>query len=220
MPQTSSPKIKQKRETMKQNEPPDAKSKAATLKSAGSCGQSGGQQRPSPMSRVTRLDSTDRAKVAPSGYPDNQHSKDKNCGCHTCVRELAVIKYQPLDPKGSFTAHFKDCVGHLKIQSHTDPESHPVSCLCKTHLERGWSSSSSGNLSVASSQPVVRKISGVVSNIMKKLEHSRAKETTRLPPPTASVGGRAASTSRTVQAEHKRRNSIVNTVKERRPKNG
>ena len=50
MPQTSSPKNKQKRETIKQNEPPDAKSKAATLKSAGSCGQSGGQLRLSPMS--------------------------------------------------------------------------------------------------------------------------------------------------------------------------
>ena len=220
MLQTSSPKNKQKRETIKQNEPQDEKIKAETSKSAGSCGPSGGQQHPSPMSRVTRLEPSVRAKVAPNGYPDNQHSKNKNCGCHTCVRELAVIKCQPLDPKGSFTAQFKDCVGHLKIQSHTDPDSHPASCLCKTHLERGWSSSSSGNIIVPSSQPAVKKISGVVSNIMKKLEPSRAKEAIRLPPQTASAGGRASGTSRTVHAEYKRRNSITNTGKREDPRTG
>ena len=140
MPHTSSPKSspksKPKSESVKPKQQKTSR-KSQIPNNAGTGGQ-GGAQHPSPMSRVTRLDSSGWVKAASGNYPDNQHARRNDCGCHSCIRELAVVKFQPIDRKRNFSTWFKDRVGNLRIYSPTDPKSHPEACLCKTHLEREW----------------------------------------------------------------------------------
>ena len=70
----------------------------------------------SPMSWVKRLDSV-KVKTPIGCFIDKQHSYKTNCGCHTCIRELAVIKYQPTVQKRKFFQQFQDSVGEHPICS-------------------------------------------------------------------------------------------------------
>ena len=67
---------------------------------------------------------------------DGQHQDESNCGCHRCIRELAITKLEPLTPGNELSATFRACVKKLKIYRFTTLKSHPSGCLCKTHLER------------------------------------------------------------------------------------
>ena len=200
---TSSPKPQREKFRIKEkNEMPDKPNKASNAEGAGSIAAVVAQQ-PSPMSRVTRLDSG-WVRAALGSCPDNQHSDKKDCGCHACIRELAVIKFQPTDRKKNFPEWFREHVGNLQIYSHTELDSHPESCLCKTHLEKEWRASSSGSTDTTPTPPpVVQKKAGLVTNILKKLDPSRTGKMSRLPLPTVPAVGHRLGGNRTSHQDKK-----------------
>ena len=210
LPQTSSPKPR--RESVKSKARQETSSKTR-ISGSSEVSSSGGAQQPSPMSRVTRLEPSSWAKAVSASYPDNQHAKKSDCGCHTCIRELAVIKHQPTDRKGSFSTWFKDRVGSLHIYFQTDPKSHPESCLCKTHLEEEWALLNPKNRKAPIPQPTTHKRPGVVSTLLKKLDPSRTGGMTRQPLSVDSAGNRASGTSRTPHQDLKQREPNVTTGK-------
>ena len=219
LPQTSSPKAKAKSGDLKSMECRESLGRTHTQKSASvNCPTT--TQQPSPMSRVTCLDTSKQGKVALRKHPDNQHLDKSDCGCHTCIRELAVIKYQPIDRKGAFSHQFKECVGNRQIYSLTDLKLHPESCLCKTHLEKEWSHSSPGSGKAPSPQATVQKITGVVSSLLKKLEPNRAEGTSRLPRPTESARNHASGTNRTPHQDNKLREANTAPSKREDPRTG
>ena len=67
---------------------------------------------------------------------DGQHQDADNCGCHHCIKELAITKLEPLTPGKELSAGFRACVKRLKIYRCTALKSHPSGCLCRTHLEK------------------------------------------------------------------------------------
>ena len=145
-------------------------------------------QHPSPMSRVHRLASPGWVRAASGSNPDMQHYEKSNCGCHACIKEMAVVKMLPTDRKGSFPAWFRDHVGERYIYSRTETNSHPKNCICKTHLEEEWEAKKRGFLKAPTPQPPVPKLTGKVSAVLKKLDPSRAGGLTRLPIPTTKTG--------------------------------
>ena len=132
---TNSPNPKREEKITKQKE--EAAHKPGTPKNADGTGPNIAQC-PSPMSRVHRLDSPGWVREASDSNPDKQHYDKSNCGCHACIKELAVVKLLPTDRKASFPLWFRDHVGERYIYSQTNPNSHPKNCLCKTHLEKEW----------------------------------------------------------------------------------
>ena len=67
---------------------------------------------------------------------DRQHQDANNCGCHRCIRELAITKLEPMTPGRELSANFRLCVKRLKIYHSTALKSHHSGCLCRTHLEK------------------------------------------------------------------------------------
>ena len=104
---------------------------------------------PSPMSRVQRLDKMQGA--VPKNYQtkkkttqmktDGQHTNKPDCGCHTCITELAVIKNEPKELDQKYSKQFKKDVRRRKIHNKKPMANHPEACKCKSHLEKSWDSS-------------------------------------------------------------------------------
>ena len=83
------PKTKREEEAAKGKE--EAEHKPSTSKDADRGGPST-VQHPSPMSRVHCLDSPRWVRAALGSNPNKQHYNKDNCGCHACIKELAVVK--------------------------------------------------------------------------------------------------------------------------------
>ena len=101
----------------------------------------------SPLSRVQILDkpgvtskekpqSKKAPKISREQRSDGQHIPADNCGCHTCVLKLAIIKNEIIKPDRKFSRRFLDQVKKLKIHLHTSLTSHPKDCICKMHTEK------------------------------------------------------------------------------------
>ena len=67
---------------------------------------------------------------------DGQHTSVDNCGCHSCILKLAIIKNETIRPDRKFSRRFLDQVKKLKIHHHTSLTSHLQDCICKTHIEK------------------------------------------------------------------------------------
>ena len=67
---------------------------------------------------------------------DGQHLSADNCGCHSCIFKLAIIKNEIIRPDRKFSRRFLDQVKKLKIFNHTSLTSHPQDCICKMHIEK------------------------------------------------------------------------------------
>ena len=101
---------------------------------------------PSPMSRVQCLDKMQGAVSKGSQSKqktsqiksDGQHANKPDCGCHTCISELAVIKNEPKDPDLKFSKQFRNDVRRKKIYNRKSITNHPEGCKCKSHLEKMW----------------------------------------------------------------------------------
>ena len=70
---------------------------------------------------------------------DGQHANKPDCGCHTCLSELAVIKNEPKE-LGKYSKQFKNEVRRKKIYSKKPITNHPLVCKCKSHWEKMWDS--------------------------------------------------------------------------------
>ena len=98
------------------------------------------------MSRVQCLDKMQGAvtkgsqikKKTPQMNPDGQHTNKTDCGCHTCVSELAVIKNEPRESDQKYSKQFKNEVRRKKIYNKKPMANHPEVCKCKSHLEKMW----------------------------------------------------------------------------------
>ena len=124
MPQTSSPKPKRetsrrsrngtnfpqnKREEDAAKQKEEAAHKRSTSKDANRSGPNT-VQHPSPMSRVHRVDSPVWVRAAAGNNADKQYYNKDNCGCHACIKELAVMKMlREIFPLGSETM-WENCI--------------------------------------------------------------------------------------------------------------
>ena len=103
----------------------------------------------SPLSQVQTLDKSGafpkektQSKRAPKisrekeKRTDGQHVSDDNCGCHSCILKLAIIKNEIIRPDRKFSKRFLDQVKKLRIHHHTSLIAHPQDCICKMHVER------------------------------------------------------------------------------------
>ena len=74
-------------------------------------------QPPSPMSSVQMLDKGKCVKTRTQPpKSDNQHMPTRsNCGCNASIRELMVVKNQPVGPKAVFSKEFKELVQKMKL---------------------------------------------------------------------------------------------------------
>ena len=103
----------------------------------------------SPLSQVQALDKTGaipkeitQSKRVPKisrereRRTDGQHFSVDNCGCHSCIFRLAIIKNEIIRPDRKFSRRFLDQGKKLKIHHHTSLTSHPQDCICKMHIEK------------------------------------------------------------------------------------
>ena len=103
---------------------------------------------PSPLLKVYLLDKTTGAipKTIPkankikkgetTGQSDGQHRDVGNCGCHTCVTELAIIRQEPLEEGKRITLKFREQLKKRIIYNHTLLKTHPTPFMCITYMER------------------------------------------------------------------------------------
>ena len=74
---------------------------------------------------------------------DGQHRDVSNCGCHRCIHELSITKMEKVTPGQGVSEKLRDLIKSRRIYKSTSLNTHPTSCLCKTHLERGFTQKSS-----------------------------------------------------------------------------
>ena len=100
------------------------------------------------MSRVQCLDKMQGAvtkgsqtkKKTTQMRTDGQHTNKPDCGCHTCISELAIIKNEPKEPDQKYSKQFKNEVRRRKIYNKRSMTNHPEACKCRSHLEKMWDS--------------------------------------------------------------------------------
>ena len=95
----------------------------------------------SPLSKVQTLGKTgaipkDQSKRGKERRSDGQHTSVDNCGCHSCIFKLAIIKNEIIRPDRKFSRRFLESVKNLRINHHTSLTSHPQDCICKMHIEK------------------------------------------------------------------------------------
>ena len=74
---------------------------------------------------------------------DGQHRDVSNCGCHRCIHELSITKMEKVNPCQGISEKLRDLIKSRRIYKSTSLNTHPTPCLCKTHLERGYTQKSS-----------------------------------------------------------------------------
>ena len=117
---------------------------------------------------------------------DGQHLSADNCGCHSCIFKLAIIKNEIIRPDRKFSKRFLDQVKKLKIHHHTSLTSHPQDCICKMHVEKINTGNKTKVTPPKPQQPHLRREpSPVAENKVSNLRsHFEEKEVKRIDPRT------------------------------------
>lgn len=84
------------------------------------------------ISKGTTIPKTGKSSM----QDDGQHNNANNCGCHTCITNLSIVKRETLNPNQRISKKFREQINKLKIYKNTPMRSHPTPCVCKTHLEK------------------------------------------------------------------------------------
>ena len=74
---------------------------------------------------------------------DGQHRDVSNCGCHRCIHEVSITKMEKVTPGQGISKKLRDLIKSRRIYKSTSLNTHPIPCLCKTHLERSYTQKSS-----------------------------------------------------------------------------
>ena len=118
----------------------------------------------SPLSRVISFDKPRGAKLKKEPK-DGQHKGKHDCGCHSCIKELAIIKNEVLDSGEQISSEFLKLVKERKVYFPTKLAFHPTECMCRQHL-----------LQRHMAKPTNKGKGHLVSNIRKSFENLRKKD--------------------------------------------
>ena len=163
---------------------------------------------PSPMSRVRTLDKSSGAipkdqnsstiprsnftgnKRTP-GQKDGQHCSAENCGCHKCISELLITKNEQLTPGKEISKKLRELINKRKIHKPTPAQTHPIPCMCKTHLEKKLAASKAATLAqeIPCNNPTSKTENKKVSSLRSQFESGptpKVDPRTGLPPPKIS----------------------------------
>ena len=118
---------------------------------------------PSPLSRVTSLGKS--KGVIPKKVKDGQHKDSPDCGCNACIRELAILKNETIQPGKQISPTFLETVKGRIIHLPVKLAFHPTDCMCRQHI-----------LKLSTVKPKGKERGLLVSNIRKSFENLRKKD--------------------------------------------
>ncbi|MEO1419147.1 MAG: hypothetical protein AAFW00_28090, partial [Bacteroidota bacterium] len=91
---------------------------------------------PAPLSTPPKVTTLDKPKGAkPKKEPkDGQHRDIHDCGCHSCIKEMAIVKNEATGPGEQFSTAFLELVKQRTIHYPIKLAFHPQDCMCRQHI--------------------------------------------------------------------------------------